>query len=228
MATRQPLPRAAGATSGSSRGPGFQPSAGPVAGSRGAAPRWHGGRFQPPSVEFLTGKTRCHQVKFRCDCKSGLSQRFFQVNCELRIEKRSLVIEECPRMAPRELSERRRCFAARMGKVVDALPNTPLGRPVPTCRELVRRAGAPALRPMMTRPGSGKAALTSRTRSIWLCKGWRRLEVGSSSSSGRHGCPPDALRPWWNPDLESGLGKSVSPAQAEPKNLRARCGFNDQ
>jgi hypothetical protein len=53
----------------------------------------------------LTGKARCSQVKFRCDCKSGLSQRFFQVNCELSIEKRSLVIEECPPMTPNELSD---------------------------------------------------------------------------------------------------------------------------
>gem|GEM_PF-4957834 len=29
---------------------------------------------------FLTGKTRCSQVKFRCDCKNALSRRFFEVN----------------------------------------------------------------------------------------------------------------------------------------------------
>jgi hypothetical protein len=31
-------------------------------------------------LEFLTGKTRRDQVKFRCDCKSALSQRFFSVD----------------------------------------------------------------------------------------------------------------------------------------------------
>jgi len=31
-------------------------------------------------LEFLTGKTRCNQLKFRSDCKSALSQRFFSVN----------------------------------------------------------------------------------------------------------------------------------------------------
>jgi hypothetical protein len=46
----------------------------------------------------------------------------------LRIEKRSLVIEECPPMTPNELSDRLWCFAARIGKVVDALADGRLGR----------------------------------------------------------------------------------------------------
>jgi hypothetical protein len=34
----------------------------------------------PPALttqDFLTGKTRCNQVKFRGDCNSALSRRFF-------------------------------------------------------------------------------------------------------------------------------------------------------
>jgi hypothetical protein len=61
------------------------------------------------------------------------------------------------------------------------------------------------------------AALTSCARSMWLCKSWWRLEVGPSSSSWRNCCPPGALGPWWNPDSESGLGKSVATAQAKPE-----------
>jgi len=48
----------------------------------------------------------------------------------LRIEKWSLVIEEWLRMTPNELSNRLWCLAARIGKVVDALPDTRLGRHV--------------------------------------------------------------------------------------------------
>jgi hypothetical protein len=29
------------------------------------------------ALKFLTGKTRCNQVRFRCDCTSAPSQRFF-------------------------------------------------------------------------------------------------------------------------------------------------------
>jgi hypothetical protein len=44
----------------------------------------------------------------------------------LNIEKWSWVIEECPRMTPNDLSEQLWCLAARMGTVVDALPDARL------------------------------------------------------------------------------------------------------
>jgi hypothetical protein len=60
-------------------------------------------------LEFLTGKTRCDQVKFRCDCnpdsESGL---LGELNPDSESgEERSLVIEECPsrHAGPNELSD---------------------------------------------------------------------------------------------------------------------------
>ena len=60
-------------------------------------------------LAFLTGKARCNQVKFRCDCnpdsESGL---LGELNPDSESgEKRSLVIEECPsrHAGPNELAD---------------------------------------------------------------------------------------------------------------------------
>ena len=130
-----------------------------------------------------------------------------------------MVIEECPWMTPNEPSERLWCFAARIGKVVDALPDTRLGRHVPTCRELVRRAGAPALRPNdhEARVGESRADFAHKInvalKELVETGGWLKFIIRAQLLPAR--CV-EALVEECN-QLCRILGKSVSTAKAKPK-----------
>ncbi|MGA2867138.1 MAG: four helix bundle protein [Verrucomicrobiota bacterium] len=131
-------------------------------------------------------------------------------------------------MMPNELSDRLWCLAARIGKVVDALPDTRLDRHVPTCRELVRRAGAPALRANYdeARVGESRADFAHKInvalKELVETRGWLRFIIRAQLLPARR---IEAL-------VESRFGigtrKIGFHSEGQAQDLRARCGLNDQ
>ena len=122
-------------------------------------------------------------------------------------------------MTPNELSDRRWCLGARVGRVVDALPDTRLGRHLPTCRELARRAGAPALRANYdeARVGESRADFAHKInvalKELVETRGWLRFIILAQLLPARR---IEALVAECD-QLCRILGKSVSTAKAKPK-----------
>src|SRR6266849_2300287 len=82
-------------------------------------------------------------------------------------------------MTPDELSDRLWCFAARIGKVVDALPDTRLGRHV--AGQLVRSGTSAAPNYDEARVGESRADFTHKTnvalKELVETRGWLKFIV---------------------------------------------------
>jgi four helix bundle protein len=133
----------------------------------------------------------------------------------LRIEKRLLVIEECARMTPSELSDRLWLFAARIGKVVDALPDTRLGRHV--AGQLVRSGTSAPPNYDEARVGESRADFAHKInvalKELVETRGWLKFIILAELLPARR---VEALVEECE-QLCRILGKSVSTAKAKPK-----------
>ncbi len=129
-------------------------------------------------------------------------------------------------MTPDELSARLWSFAARIGKVVDALPNTRLGRHV--SGQLVRCGTAAPPNYDEARVGESRADFAHKTnvalKELVETRGWLRFVVHAQLLSARR--IDDLLEEC--DQLCRILGKSVSTAKAKPKEWTTRPAGNNQ
>ena len=129
-------------------------------------------------------------------------------------------------MTPNELSDRLWCLAARIGKVVDALPDTRLGRHVPTCRELVRSGTSAPPNYDEARVGESRADFAHKInvalKELVETRGWLKFIILAQLLPARR---IEAL-------VESRFGigtrKIGFHSEGQAQNLHARCGLNDQ
>jgi four helix bundle protein len=132
----------------------------------------------------------------------------------LRIEKWLLVIAACGFVTPDELSDRLWGFAARIGKVVDALPDTRLGRHV--AGQLVRSGTAAAPNYDEARVGESRADFAHKTNIALKehveTRGWLKFIVLAQLLPARR---VQALAEECD-QLCRIVGKSVSTAKAKP------------
>ena len=119
------------------------------------------------------------------------------------------------RMTPDELSDRLWSFAARSGKVVDALPDTRLGRHV--SGQLVRSGTAAPPNYDEARVGESRADFAHKTnvalKELVETRGWLRFIILAQLLPARR---IEALGEECD-QLCRILGKSVSTAKAKPK-----------
>jgi four helix bundle protein len=118
-------------------------------------------------------------------------------------------------MTPDELSDRLWCFAARIGKVVDALPDTRLRRHV--SGQLVRSGTSAPPNYDEARVGESRADFAHKTnvalKELVETRGWLRFIILAQLLSARRiEAPVDECD-----QLCRILGKSVSTAKAKPK-----------
>ena len=118
-------------------------------------------------------------------------------------------------MTPNELSERLWCFAARVGRVVDALPDTRLGRHV--AGQLVRSGTAAPPNYDEARVGESRADFTHKInialKELVETQGWLRfIIVAQLLPAPRIEDLVDECE-----QLCRILGKSVATAKAKPK-----------
>jgi four helix bundle protein len=126
-----------------------------------------------------------------------------------------LVIEECLPMTPDELSNRLWCFAARIGKVVDALPDTRLGRHV--AGQLVRSGTSAPPNYDEARVGESRADFAHKInvalKELVETRGWLKFITLAELLPARR---IDALVEECD-QLCRILGKSVATAKVKPK-----------
>ena len=126
-----------------------------------------------------------------------------------------MVIEECPRITPNELSDRLWCFDARIGKVVDALLDTRLGRQV--AGQLVRRGTSAPPNYDEARVGESRADFAHKVnvalKELVETRGWLKFIIRAQLLPARR---IEALVEECD-QLCRILGKSVSTAKAKPK-----------
>jgi len=119
-------------------------------------------------------------------------------------------------MRPEELSDRLWAFAARIGKVVDALPETRLGRPV--ANQLVRRGTAAAPNYDEGRVGESRADFVHQVnvalKELAETRGWLKFIIIARLLPARR---VKALFEECEP-LCRILGKSVSTAKANSQH----------
>ena len=134
----------------------------------------------------------------------------------MSIEKWSLVIEEWLRVTPNELSNRLWCFAARIGKVVDALPDTRLGRHV--AGQLVRSGTSAPPNYDEARVGESRADFAHKInvalKELVETRGWLKFIALAQLLPARG---IDALVEECD-QLCRILGKSVATAKVKPKS----------
>ena len=127
----------------------------------------------------------------------------------------SLVIAEFHQMTPSELSDRLWCFAARIGKVVDALPDTRLGRHV--AGQLVRSGTSAPPNYDEARVGESRADFAHKInvalKELVETRGWLKFIILAKLLAARR---VEALVEECD-QLCRILGKSVSTAKARPK-----------
>jgi len=118
-------------------------------------------------------------------------------------------------MTPNELSDRLWCFVARMGKVVDALPDTRLDRP--TAGQLVRGGTSAPPNYDEARVGESRAHFAHKInvalKELVEARGWLKFIILAQSLPARGIAALVAERS----QLCRILGKSVSTAKAKPK-----------
>jgi four helix bundle protein len=118
-------------------------------------------------------------------------------------------------MTPDELSARLWCFAARIGKVVDALPDTRLGRHV--SGQLVRSGTSAPPNYDEARVGESRADFVHKTsvalKELVESRGWLRFIIQAQLLPARR---VEALVEECD-QLCRILGKSVATAKAKPK-----------
>ena len=121
-------------------------------------------------------------------------------------------------MLPEELSDRLWAFAARIGKVVDALPETRLGRPV--ANQLVRSGTAAAPNYDEGRVGESRADFVHQVhvalKELVETRGWLKFIIIARL------LPARRVKALFEECEQLGriLGKSVSTAQANSQHSR--------
>jgi four helix bundle protein len=134
----------------------------------------------------------------------------------LSIEEWSLVIEECLPVTPDQLSDRLWCFAARIGKVVDALPDTRMGRHV--AGQLVRSGTSAPPNYDEARVGESRADFAHKVnvalKELVETRGWLKFIVLAQLLPARR---VQVLAEECD-QLCRILGKSVATAKAKPKS----------
>jgi four helix bundle protein len=144
----------------------------------------------------------------------------------LRIEKCSLIIEKRPTMTPQELSDRLWNFAARIGKIVDGLPDTRLGRHV--AGQLVRSGTSAPPNYDGARVGESRADFAHKTnvalKEMVETRGWLKfITLAQFIACSAHRGGEGRVRP-----IVSHSRKICLHSEDQAQSSRARHAFNNQ